>query len=223
MTDTDVALLRALARDRSVVAASRSVGISRDRGTYRIARLNRAFGGPVVESDRGGRSHGESRLTELGDRIVRQGFDSVELLDGRPVSPPTTSNRFSGTYLRRPGPAVDVGGGVRLRVAFPAEEGERVSLLLDPEAILLAAHRFPSSARNVLPATVERVERSAGGLAATLHLRTGPLRWRVAVTEEPLRQLRLSPGRRVWVYVKATALRRVGRPSARPTRGSPRR
>ena len=71
VTDTDVALLRSLAREASVVAASRSVGISRDRATYRIARLERAFGGPVVTGVRGGRAHGGSCLTPLGDRIVR--------------------------------------------------------------------------------------------------------------------------------------------------------
>jgi molybdate transport repressor ModE-like protein/molybdopterin-binding protein len=220
VTDTDVALLRALGRERSLVGASRAVGISRDRATYRIARLDRAFGGPVVESVRGGRTHGGSRLTALGDRIVRGGFGSVELLDARPIAPPSASNRLVGTYHRVPAPEVVVGRGQRWRVAFGAEEGERVAMLLDPEAILLARRRFPSSARNVHRATVEQVRSGAGSLSRTVVVRVGDVRLRVAVTEEPVRELELVRGAPVWLYVKATALRRVARTSRRPTRGS---
>jgi len=212
VTDTDVALLRSLERERSVVAASRSVGISRDRATYRIARLGQAFGGPVVTSVRGGRAHGGTRLTTLGDRIVRQGFDSVELLDSRPVAPPSRSNLLRGVYHASPAPEVTLGNRLHLRVAFPAEEGEAVALLLDPESILVARGKFPSSARNVLPATIEAVHRGEGSRGSTLRVRVGSLRLRVAVTDEPVRQLHLTPGARVWLYVKATALRRVGRP-----------
>ncbi|MCI4336308.1 MAG: TOBE domain-containing protein [Thermoplasmata archaeon] len=214
VTDTDVALLRALARERSVVAASRTVGISRDRATYRLARLQRAFGGPVVASVRGGRDHGATRLTTLGDRIVRQGFDSVELLDARPVAPPSRSNLVRGIYHRLPAPEVALAGGARLRVAFDAVEGEPVTLLLDPESILVARGQFPSSARNVLPAKVERAR--TGGAGSTLVVRAGALHLRVAITGEALRQLRLTRGALVWLYVKATALRRV----AAPIRGS---
>jgi len=221
VTDTDVALLRALGRERSVVAASRQVGMTRDRATYRLARLAGAFGGPVVASVRGGRAHGETRLTPLGDRVVRGGFDSVELLDAQPVAPSTLPNHFQGVYRTTPTPTVTLGGNLRLRVAFPAEEGEPVTVLVDPEAVLVARGQFPSSARNVLRATVERIERRADGFGVTVTARSGPLRWRVAVTEEPVRQLRLAPGVAIWLYVKATAVRRVASPP-RPTRGSPR-
>jgi molybdate transport repressor ModE-like protein/molybdopterin-binding protein len=223
VTDTDIALLRNLAQDRSVVAASRRAGISRDRATYRIARLERAFGGPVVTSVRGGRGHGETRLTPLGDRIVRQGFDTVELLNARPVTPPSISNLLRGVYHGDPAPEVTLGRGVRLRVAFPAEDGEPVSVVLDPESILVARGRFASSARNVLPATIERVRAGADPLRRTLVVRVGPVRLRVSVTEEPVHQMRLAPGARVWLYVKATAVRRVGLARGTPTRGSPRR
>jgi molybdate transport repressor ModE-like protein/molybdopterin-binding protein len=221
VSDTDVALLRSLARERSVVAASRSVGISRDRATYRIARLERAFGGPVVTGVRGGRSHGSSNLTELGDRIVRQGFDSVELMESRPLAPLSRSNLLRGVYRGGAEPAVELPGGPRLRVAFGAEEGADVGVLLDPESILVARERFPSSARNVLAGRVEEVERRGG--ATTLVVRSGRARFRVAVTEEPIRQLHLAPGVRVWLYVKATALRRVGPAGRGPTRGYLRR
>lgn len=221
VTDTDVALLRSLGQEPSVVAASRRIGISRDRAVYRLRRLERAFGGPVVVSVRGGLAHGNTRLTQLGDRIVRQGFDAVELLEARPLSPLSAPNLLHGVYRRTPAPEVVVSRNLRLRVAFGAEEGEAVSVLLDPEAILVARRRFPSSARNVLPGVVEAI-RPAGTLGLMLVVRAGRTRLRVAVTEEPVRQLRLRPGAPVVLYVKATALRRVGPRALGPSRGSPR-
>jgi molybdate transport repressor ModE-like protein/molybdopterin-binding protein len=210
VTSGDVALLRALATERSVVRASRRVGISRDRAVYRLARLSRAFGGPVVEGVRGGTGHGGSVLTPLGDRIVRGGFDSVELLDGRPAAALSMPNLLRGVYRRTPSPEVRVDDALRLRVAFGAEDGSLVSVLLDPEAVVVARRHFPSSARNVLPATVERVRRNRGALDLTLTVRCYGHRLRVAVTDEPVRQLGLRPGTPVWLYVKATALRHVG-------------
>jgi len=218
VSSTDVALLRALARERSVVAASRSVGITRDRAVYRIARLARAFGGPVVRASRGGAGHGGTLLTPLGDRIVRGGFDSVELLDARPIVPTASPNLFRGTYRARPAPHVELRRGPPLSVAFAAEDGRRVALVLDPEAIVVARERFRSSARNVLPATVDAVRPGRDG-AAVLVARSRGASVRVAVTAETVRALGLRPGARIFLYVKATALRRV----EAPTRGSPRR
>jgi molybdopterin-binding protein/molybdate transport repressor ModE-like protein len=221
VTDQDVALLRSLGEARSVVAASRRVGITRDRAVYRLDRLARAFGGPVVTSERGGRAHGSTRLTALGDRVVRGGFDSVELIDGRPLAPLSASNVLRGVYHRSPSPEVVVGRDLRLRVAFAAEDGERVAVLLDPEAVLVARHRFASSARNVLSGTVVSV-RPAGPVGRTLVVKAGPVRLRAAVTAEPVRQLGLTPGAKVVLYVKATALRRVGAARRALTPGSPR-
>ncbi len=221
VTDSDVALLRSLGQERSVVAASRRVGITRDRAVYRLGRLARAFGGPVVTSERGGRAHGGTRLTELGDRVVRGGFDSVELLEARPLAPLSSSNVLRGVYHRAPHPEVVVGRDLHLRVAFAAEEGERVSLLLDPESVLVARRRFASSARNVLSGTVVSV-RPAGPVGRTLVVQAGSVRLRAAVTPEPVRQMGLRPGAKVVLYVKATALRRVGPAGRGPTRGFPR-
>jgi len=210
VTSTDIALLRSLAEERSVAAASRHLGISRDRAVYRLERLERAFGGPVVAAVRGGAGHGGSTLTRLGDRIVRGGFDSVELLDARPITPLAEPNLLHGVYRRTPTPEVVVEGGLRLQVAFPARDGEAVSVLLDPESVVIARRRFVSSARNVVRAHVERVHREPHSIRLTLVVRCLGTSLRVAVTEEPVRQLDLRPGATVYLYVKATALRRVG-------------
>ncbi|MGD0249316.1 MAG: TOBE domain-containing protein [Thermoplasmata archaeon] len=214
VTSTDVALLRSLARERSLVSASRRVGISRDSAVYRITRLREAFGGPVVQSVRGGADHGRTLLTPLGDRIARGGFDSLDLLEAGPATTPPRPNRLRGTYRRDPQPTVLLGRGVRLRVAFSADEGERVTVVLDPEAVLVARRRFPSSARNVLAGTVETVTAGTDPVGRTLHVRVGGARLRVAVTGETVRSLGLTPGARVVLYVKATSLRRVAPPDA---------
>lgn len=220
VTAVDVALLRSLVEERSLVAASRRLGMSRDRAVYRIARLARAFGGPVVRARRGGVGHGGTLLTPLGDRIARGGFDSIELLDARPLVAPAPPNVLRGVFHRAPAPEVRVGRALWLRVAFAAEEGEAVTMLLDPEAIVVARRRFPSSARNVLPATVEALERSPGRPGLTLVARCAGAALRVAITDEPVRQLRLRPGAPVLLYVKATALRRVGPPGTGRRRGA---
>ena len=117
-----------------------------------------------------------------------------------------------------------MGRSLRLRVAFDASDGEAVSVLLDPESVLVARRHFPSSARNVLRATVEAVRREPGNLGVTLFVRCPGARLRVAMTDEPVRQLGLRTGATVWLYVKATALRRVGEtPAAPPPRASHRR
>jgi len=221
VTSTDVALLRSLATERSLAGASRRIGISRDRAVYRIDRLARAFGGPVVASLRGGADHGGTVLTPLGDRIVRGGFESVELLDARPVTPLEPPNLLRGVYHRRIPPEVRVGRSLRLRVTFDVPDGTPVSLLLDPESVIVARRRFASSARNVLTGRVARVRFDPRGRSATLYVQCSGTPIRVTITPETVRDLRLRAGVPVWLYVKATALRRVGE-RRRATRGSPR-
>ena len=222
VTSTDIALLRSLAQERSLVAASRRVGISRDRAVYRIERLERAFGGPVVVGVRGGAGHGGSTLTALGDRVVRGGFDSLEFIDAHPLAPFPPPNLLRGVYRASPHPEVRVGPSLRFRVAFPAEEGERVTMLLDPEAVLVARRRFASSARNVFAGTVESVRPDAANLGVTLTVRCSGTRLRVAMTDEPVRQLGLHPGAPVWLFVKARALRQVREGTRPPSNPAPR-
>jgi molybdate transport system regulatory protein len=215
VTDTDVALLRSVGQLRSVVAASREIGISRDRAVYRIGRLARAFGGPVVRSERGGRGHGGTVLTALGDRVLEGGFDSVEMIDARSVSRSPRPNVLRGVYRAGAPPEVAVDPELRLRVAFRAREGEPVRIAIDPESIVVARRRFPSSARNVVRGRVDRLERGPRSLDRVLWVRVGAHRIRVALTDEPVRELGLRPGTPVLLYLKATAVRRLARGDGR--------
>ncbi|HXW67002.1 MAG TPA: TOBE domain-containing protein [Thermoplasmata archaeon] len=212
VSSTDIALLRSIGEERSVVAASHRVGVSRDLAVYRLERLARAFGGPVARGRRGGPEHGRTTLTPLGERIARGGFEVVELLDARPTGSLARPNLLAGTYRAGPPPEVTIGPALTLKVAFRAAEGERIRVALDPEAIVVARRRFPSSARNVVAARIVSIGPAAGASGRTLAVRLGGTRVRVALTGETVRELALSAGVRVYLYIKATALRRVGPP-----------
>jgi len=216
VSSLDVELLGEVGSTGSVVRAARALGISRDRAVYHLARMSRAFGAPVVAAARGGPAHGQTLLTPLGDRIAHGGFDVLE--PPRRPRPAGAANVLRGQYRRGPPPTVDVGRGLRLVVAFPAEDGAPVRVVLDPEAIVVARGVFASSARNVVRGIVRAVRPSAEPLGRTLVVHVGATSIAVSIAAETVRALGLAPGRAVYLYVKATALRRVGAPS----HGSPR-
>lgn len=213
----DAALLAAVGRTGSVVVAARAVRMSRDRAVYRLRRLRDGFGRSLLTARRGGAAHGESRLTPFGASVAAGGFTTMELLSGRPAF----SDRRAGTvlvgrYRRGPPPTVALArGGPSLRVAFAARDGASVRLTADPESILLARSRFPTSARNVLEGVVERGSRDEGGGRCRVAVRVGAQRIWVGVTTETVREMRLRRGGRVFLYLKATALR----PWSGPARG----
>ena len=92
-----------------------------------------------------------------------------------------------------------------LPVALPI--GERVCLSLRAHDVLLSADPPGRvSARNVLPARVERIEVAGGDAQVTLDAGE-PL---VAkLTAGAVERLALSPGSRVYALIKAQTLRRI--------------
>jgi molybdate transport repressor ModE-like protein/molybdopterin-binding protein len=226
LAPVDVALLDLLSREGNLVAACARLGIGRDRGVYRLRRLARVLGRPAVTSLRGGRGGGSTRLTATGRRVLARG--AAPPIGPRAVprlTPPM--NAWTGAWHAAPHPHVDVALGFAWNVDFLAREGERVSVTLDPEAVLVARSAFPTSARNVLEGTVARVRDTGAGTGGERRLvlvRSGRVRVLAAVTDGSVRRLGLAPGRRVVLFVKATALHRGGgrAPSDRATRGSPR-
>jgi molybdate transport system regulatory protein len=211
VTPLDIALLAALDRDGSVVAAARSVGVSRDRAVYRLARLRERAGGPIVRAHHGGSSGGGSGLTAKGRAVLSAGSEAAAWPD--PARPPRHQS-LTGIYRSDPEPHLEGPDGFVAEVAFAAQDGERVTVTIDPEAIVVAIGPLRSSARNSWPGVVERI-RGAGGSRRDLVVRVGRHQLAVAVTERSIRSLGLAPGRRVTLLAKATALRRVG-----ATRGS---
>lgn len=202
-TPGDIALLAALSQEPNLVRVCQQLGMSRDRGMYRLHRMGAALGAPVVRTTRGGLPSGRTELTPKGRALLRQGVGPL----ARPGSRESGGARvLEGTFRSDPEPAVVLPDGLRLRVSFPAAEGARVVVAIDPESILVALRRFPTSARNVLSGRVVEVEE------------TSPIRWAlrvkarettltVAVTPEAVRSLHLRPGSPVVLYLKATAIR----------------
>jgi molybdopterin-binding protein/molybdate transport repressor ModE-like protein len=206
----ETALLSAIGRSGSVVVAARATGMTRDRAVYRLGRLARLFGGPLVVAARGGRRHGTTRLTALGASVLRSGYSASFARTTGPQRPTRGTNVLYGTFRKGPPPSVALGPeGPELRVAFDAVDGEAVGVALDPEAIVLAERPFRSSARNVLRAEVTgRPSRPRHG-EALVRLRLGRARLRALVTAETVTELGIRPGATVWLLVKATALRPV--------------
>ena len=217
VTPVDVALLEAIDRLRSVVAAAKDVGITRDRAVYRLARLRRRLGAPLVEAHRGGPAGGRTRLTRRGVAVVEGGAEAVAWPNGKK---PPRHQGFTGRYAHEPEPHVTAPDGFSASVAFDAVDGENVRVLLDPESIVVVLGRPRSSARNAWPGVVQRVRvvpGSSGSGRRELLVRVGPHELAVAVTDRSVRSLGLSPGRKVTLLAKATALRRAGAtPGSRP-------
>jgi molybdopterin-binding protein/molybdate transport repressor ModE-like protein len=198
VTPLDRRLLRRLAAEPSAARAARALGVGRDRVVYRLARLRRLYGAPVVEAARGGPGTGGSRLTRLGRSLLRASSG---------LRPP--GNRWSGVYRGRPSPRVALSPSAELAVAFRAPDGARVDVGIDPEAFVVGRHKVALSARNVLEGTVATVRRKGDG-TATLRVLWARRPVRVALTGGSVERLRLAPGVRVYLYLKAVAVRRLG-------------
>jgi molybdate transport system regulatory protein len=210
VTPLDIALLAALDRDRSVVAAARAVGISRDRAVYRLERLRTRAGGSVVSARRGGAGGGGSGLTARGRAVLSGGAEAAAWPS---KGTPPHHQVFTGIYRTNPEPHVVAPDGFSAAVAFGAKEGQRVAVTIDPESIVVALGTMRSSARNVWDGVVERVRspRDTGpGGRRELTVRIGERRLAVALTARSVASLGLRPGRRVTLLAKATAVRPVG-------------
>ena len=209
----DLELLRAIDRTGSVAGAARSLGMPRDRAVYRIERLRGELGGPVLVARRGGAGHGTSRLSAAARRWLASVAPALVLRRAR-RGPRSV---LVGRYRSGPDPFVEVRGRP-VYVDFVAREGERVGVAVDPEAIVVASARFPTSARNVWDGVVLSVRPVRDGPGRRLvQVRALGARLAAAVTPASSARLGLAAGRRVVLYAKATALRR-----APLTPGSPR-
>jgi len=205
LTPVDVRLLSELAREPNLVHAARAIGIGRDRAVYRLHRLERLFDGTVATGHRGGTTPGVTRLTPFGRRLLRSA-----------VGRHRGTNRWTGVYRAGPSPRVEVASGIGLEVSFRGQEGERVTVEVDPEAFVVARRPVDLSARNALATTVERVHAYANG-TAVLVARWGGRPVRVALTVGSVERMGLKPRTRAYLYVKAVAVRRLPSPGSLPS------
>lgn len=65
-----VELLEAVARDGSITAAAKALGMSYRRAWLLVDTMNRNFRAPVVSAGAGGRQGGGATLTALGAEVV---------------------------------------------------------------------------------------------------------------------------------------------------------
>lgn len=202
LTPLDLKLLRQLARHPNLSVACRLAGIGRDQGQYRLRRLARLYGHPVASTRRGGGGVGGTRLNRWGLRLLEQ--DPRTRRRG-------PESRLTGVFHRGPPPTLRTLRGLSLAVGFLRAEGERVRVEVDPEAILLAPLRFPSSARNVLVGVLTRLH-AQGSLRRIVSVRVGRETLNAAVTPAAVSELRLRPGRRIYLYLKATAVKPLAPP-----------
>ena len=72
-----VRLLEEIGRNGSISAAGRALGMSYRRAWELVEDLNRGLGRPVVETAAGGAGGGGTRLTRLGERVIRE-YRSIE-------------------------------------------------------------------------------------------------------------------------------------------------
>ncbi|HEY1328907.1 MAG TPA: LysR family transcriptional regulator [Casimicrobiaceae bacterium] len=74
-----VDLLEAIAHTGSITAAARTLGMSYRRAWLLVDTMNRCFRQPVVEAEAGGERGGGTRLTALGEEVVRRYRESERL------------------------------------------------------------------------------------------------------------------------------------------------
>ncbi len=72
-----IRLLEAIAREGSISAAARAVGITYKAAWDAVSAMNNLFGRPLVEAQAGGRGGGGARLSDAGRRVVA-GFERID-------------------------------------------------------------------------------------------------------------------------------------------------
>jgi molybdate transport system regulatory protein len=214
--ERDAALLRAVAAQESLSAATEALGRSYSRAHSRIRDLE-AAAGPLVERQRGGADGGGSHLTHEARELLAA-FDRLEAA----LAGTATTERMAldGEVTARAGDLATVetaAGTVRALDVDDAGRGDHVQVsfrsdavtLHDPESAPVAGE---SSARNRFDGTVESVDRGDG--TALVRVDVGaeePLA--VRITEQSLRELDLEVETPVAASVKATAIRATAAPA----------
>ena len=74
-------LFRKVEKTGSLSEAAKSMGMSYSHAWSQVREMSEAAGGKLVETSRGGKSGGGSRLTKLGRDLLKRFDDEMERLD----------------------------------------------------------------------------------------------------------------------------------------------
>ena len=73
-----IRLLQSIAKQRSITAAARAMGMSYRRAWLLVDQINKTFGQPVVQTHTGGNARGGAQLSLLGEEIVARYLELSE-------------------------------------------------------------------------------------------------------------------------------------------------
>jgi len=208
-----VALLAEIRRMGSLRKASHALGIAPGNAHRLLRNAERRVGARLIVGSAGGARGGGSRLTPTGRKFA-------ELRQG--ISPPATTwwpCRLADPATRRsPVRLVVPEAGVTASVApigaswkwtSGLGQGSDLELGIVPEALTIVRRntKVSGSARNLWPARVVRLRGPVQFGVQFVDLQVGRSPIAASVTSSAVSELRLKPGLRVKVLVKATALR----------------
>jgi molybdate transport repressor ModE-like protein len=74
-------ILRNIRDTGSISKAAKAMGMSYSHAWSEIREMSRGLGAPVIETGRGGRAGGSSRLTEAGKEILKKFEKEMEKMD----------------------------------------------------------------------------------------------------------------------------------------------
>jgi molybdate transport system regulatory protein len=78
-------LLAGIKETGSIAAAGRRMGMSYKRAWLLVETMNGCFRTPLVETSRGGRTHGGAMLTQTGERVL-EGYRRMEALTDEAIA-----------------------------------------------------------------------------------------------------------------------------------------
>ncbi|MEF2070424.1 TOBE domain-containing protein [Consotaella aegiceratis] len=235
-----IQLLEAVAREGSITAGAKAVGLTYKAAWDALDAMANLFGQPLLEKRTGGRAGGGATLTPAGIRII-QAYHRMESemarvmrtlepeLAGTGISPINLISGFlmktsARNALRGPITAmhhdalrteveVEVAKGRAIHAIVTNASVRELGLCVGREATMLIKAPFVAvavgdeppkvTARNVIPGTILRCERSAVDAEAVIDI-GGDKTLAATITARSAEALGLEPGRAVFALFEAT-------------------